>query len=573
MLKLILNRDAGKTLGWIFLSLLITATSILWISGASGSSVGWFGQTTNIVLLMGSLVLASIPTILSETSATRAELQATKAYADKFVTRHSSSADLILDTTIREKHEALLTTQARMGIRSAQRVIFGSVQAVSSFIVDAALMTWVLDSPWVLAAYAGGASIYLGSYKLFGQPIEERSATETRDNTKFSNSLKIAWDNITIGNKHNFNIWNNRFLNSFNSLESSSVDHQRFVNIRSTIVTLLASVPIFATSVYLFQSNIDNAVKIALLVAIVPRQVQTVRYLEMVSKTLLQWRGAKANLKILEDSIEDSLDKLSKRAYNILWDKISFGIEHGSTFNSEDQQTIKPFLRDNGKVLVFNTIDLFLLTISKLSSGRITIRGDNQAGKTVLMCKLHTHLTRAGKESFYLPVTINLSFIAPVETMSSGIKRSAAVQEVLNDVPSQFILFDEWDANSDPDWIALSSAAINKASKNRCVIEIRHRMDRKQAAEQTFTNEAPSRLSQAVSTLTPAVKSENKEGARYITVLFSDASRVQSSDAIIDISNASPTSPLLGPEGGSQGSRSVRRPSFSGADQKSATPN
>lgn len=81
-----------------------------------------------------------------------------------------------------------------------------------------------------------------------------------------------------------------------------------------------------------------------------------------------------------------------------------------------------------------------------------------------------------GDNSFLLPSHSDLIFLSSYgKSLSTGEKMILILDEIKNDVETNLLLLDEWDANLDHSNIENISQKINVIAKNICVIEVRHR--------------------------------------------------------------------------------------------------
>ena len=107
-----------------------------------------------------------------------------------------------------------------------------------------------------------------------------------------------------------------------------------------------------------------------------------------------------------------------------------------------------------------------------LKPGRLTMRGENGAGKsTALMLVKNSLANRA----FFLPTQNQLSFTSETNKYSTGKSLRNRLMEILEKVDVDVLLLDEWDANLDKENQERLSALIEELASKKCVIEVRHR--------------------------------------------------------------------------------------------------
>jgi ABC-type transport system involved in cytochrome bd biosynthesis fused ATPase/permease subunit len=120
-------------------------------------------------------------------------------------------------------------------------------------------------------------------------------------------------------------------------------------------------------------------------------------------------------------------------------------------------------------------VDDVIDRVSSLRSGRITVRGVNGAGKSVLLSLIKEQL---GERAFYLPAQHQLEIPGVVVSQSHGERAIAALEAVSQHDPSlEVLLLDEWDANLSAENRDMMSAKIETLSANKLVIEVRHNQE------------------------------------------------------------------------------------------------
>lgn len=455
-MRYIFNNHTKKALGWMIVSLMIGASSTVWFSGllnGSGSPFLFLG------LLIGSFILNSIPDTFAVTEFERAEFESVKEYVHDFSTEYQNLPELTLDKELRTKQEPWLVSEARQVMRTAQSVIYNSVSCVLPFVVDAITMSVVID-PLYVGGYIGSAVVYAAISKPFNKKVKTLSLIALDNDKSLSAALIAGWNNIITGNLYNLNLWKLRFLEKFNLTKETSVNYSRYAKVSSSFVTIIASLPILGVTIYLFQQNIGNPPKLALLSAVLPRQLLVIQQLYILSNTFAQWAGVQEKMKALLDSIKEPFKDHNEPSYKLYWQKLRFS-------------------SNSHPVLKFDSMSDFFSAVLKMKQARITIRGDNGAGKSVLMCRLNKFLTEQRETTFYLPVNSGLTFESPTDRMSSGEKMKAELQEITKNTYCNFLLLDEWDSNLDFENIQVLSNLLNDIANKRCVIEIRHRTDEK----------------------------------------------------------------------------------------------
>ncbi len=447
------NKYTKRAIFWMLVASFLKASPTIWsyflLEEAESISV------LMVICTICSYIAAIIPEILYFTDIDRAEFEATKKYVELFSENHKDSPEFMLDKDFRDKQEPLLTTENRKLIREALVVMQNGVTSSSSILIDVVLMSSFV-SPLYLLGYVCGSLLYTKSLAYFKEKNDKISSKVLDKNKALTNILQGGWDNIVTGNKSSFKLWLSRFFNAWHDCRDSVVENAIFMRISGSVGTLIAALPIFGTTVYLFYSYSNDMKQTALLFAILPRQLANIPSYNLVSSSFTRWKGISKQLNDLSLSLLKPYTHTNP-GYNIKFNGLSFS--------------------ENDNMAFFKSPEEFISHVITKKIGRITIRGKNGKGKSVLMCKLNCELLEQNKETFYLPNKSRLSFDPPTEKLSSGEKTKEELKQILNDKTLNYILLDEWDANLDRENMIQISQIIEEAAKNRCIIEIRHRTD------------------------------------------------------------------------------------------------
>ncbi len=462
---MICNKYFIYSISWLLLNLSISVSSIIWLSEIVQDTT----PATLIRsggLLAGSLLLPIIPGALAAYYRKKAEFASTDAYMKKFVQSYKNSPELFLDKSFRATHEPWLLKDARGILKNMQEIIYGTTLGVASFILDAVIMACIVDV-WFAAAYVTSASAFASTLCCTTGKIKTLSTDSMNKEIELTNTLKSGWDNIVIGNKINFNVWYKKYQSIFAATQKLSVSYSTWTKFIGSFSTIIAIIPILITTgvLFYFYKEAKNLDQIALLFAIIPRQLQTIQYFKDLSSTLTEMSGAIARKNILVDTLEDPFKNKLQVAYKLKWDKLSFSLSQANT--NQDITLTSP--------------EDFLSRIEALGTGRLTIRGENKSGKSILLYMLHDYLLNKKLNSFFLPVGVDLAFnSSAIDKTSTGGKLLVALEEIDNKFTNEkFILLDEWDANLDTPNMEKMSNLIHKFSQTKCVIEARHRSESK----------------------------------------------------------------------------------------------
>lgn len=290
-------------------------------------------------------------------------------------------------------------------------------------------------------------------YLKYSQPIiEHRSEAAQNSRTKMMQALLPGWDSIFIGNRWNLDNWRNIFYSKHKNAREKSLQSVIFIEITTSLSLILSLLPIIGTLVWLMISQHNNYALLTVLVATLPRQITTIQYLSDIVSYSAQWNSLKTQLIGVENSLK-SPENQEEFTGNISWGNI--------------------YAHNGATVTPINSVaDLDRIT-KEYSPGRTTIRGRNGSGKSAFIALLKEQF---GEKSFLLPPHSDLIFLSTYDkSLSTGEKMIHILEEIEQNINTNILLLDEWDANLDAMNIENISKKINDIAKRVCIIEIRHR--------------------------------------------------------------------------------------------------
>ena len=392
-----------------------------------------------------SLILVFIPLSLSTIYLERWSLESFELFIRAFSTANLGRTTLA-HAKVKTRFESWITNESSVVFQSATSTLYQIFSTFLNSTFNILVIAFSLDKRLLLWYLAAGVVLVLSN--IFLKRLVSRSAVQMQQSRKDLSSVMLGgWDNILIGNRLNRENWLRQFSTCVYKSKATATAYN---GLRSAIsgATVSAAMLIIATgnAIYLIE-NKRNMVAVAALIITMPRQLQIVQSIFGLFNDYLSWLGCREQLQSLEDIIVFAGQVDNPAPY------IQLGLID---------------IPGKGKDLE-TTID----NLAKLSSGRITVRGENGVGKSTLLALF---AERTGDQSFFLPSKYNdLMFRQSNDHHSDGNRLLAAFNEIgeLDDI--KYIILDEWDANLDDKNITLISKAIDKLSKLKVVIESRHR--------------------------------------------------------------------------------------------------
>jgi hypothetical protein len=456
ILLLLVNKNSIFSLFFLLIQQLIVASSTLWIYRLSISVINKKDILLNIILFSLSLVLTYIPASISVYFLQKSKTLAFAKYVDLFSKNYYSTIVSSIDKQFQIDIEPWLVNEANRIIEECHNFIY---DALSTIINNALNIIVLLIFININLSYGYFFILFLlpVTLRFFKNRIKSNSLALQKVRKDLTKHLMIGWDNITIGNQYNFQIWKGIFTDLWIKWDRCSVMNVILSTCASSSFIILNTIPVMINIVYIFYINIENTELLAGIVATFPRQIQILQHFYIFSSYLVHWHS-------LRPRISSFINSIKKNFYSKHFDKIIQWIN------------INIFI--NNKELKINLLQDLLNQLDMFSSGRVTIKGNNGSGKTTI---LNAIKEKYRDVAYILPShsTLVYNYSSKLVNFSTGesiIRKLKEINSLYNNNINGYkiLLLDEWDANLDQKNKILMDNVIENLSKNFLVIEVRH---------------------------------------------------------------------------------------------------
>jgi len=274
--------------------------------------------------------------------------------------------------------------------------------------------------------------------------IEGASVKSERSFIEYTDVLSRIWPNVVLNNKINLEAWR------AGSRESAVVYYGKNISleVKRQFVNFSLSMLALLPTVYLLWVAIDGGASASLMAVIIVNLTRIFHILGSLSALVsqsLDWSTQWARVKIIF----------------AIFDMPSDAREYEASFK---EVTI------NGSPL--DEFDRVARSIAEKNCGRYTIRGENGSGKSMFMLQLKSLL---GEKSVYFPSgESGLFWPVQLEQGSTGEQVLHGLRLLVADKAATHLLLDEWDANLDKHHMEIFDEILEKESKTRVVVEVRH---------------------------------------------------------------------------------------------------
>jgi hypothetical protein len=300
--------------------------------------------------------------------------------------------------------------------------------------------------------------------------IAQNAIVEMDDRNQLNAHLNCSWDNIVLGNTLSFTLWNKRFQEHLLKANGSAV--RSFKSRERILATgnFMTSAAVVGSMLFQAWLNKNNLAAVLALFAMLPRTMQINMHVQIIQSYWAGWQRLRERLTLASECLSTFPES---RGLGLI-SPAAIHIAGRSLVSKNPDSTVEAAEKDTGSVNNFKVDDLFQ-QVENLKSGRLTVRGENGSGKSVLLSLIKERLAQ---RAFYLPAHHQLELPGVALSQSHGERAIAALEAVSqgeNDV--QVLLLDEWDANLSPEKRTQLTTKIETLAQNKLVIEVRHNQD------------------------------------------------------------------------------------------------
>lgn len=446
------NRFAFLGLACLATQQIVSASTNYWL--VSLQETARRGQPI-ITLLLGlftSLLLPYLPASLAVVARTRWSQKIALLFTRHFVDANRANLSLYSDRTTKERTLQILSNE---GLRTIEEVTQYYHQLTTSFLSIACnivAFSLLIDRRFLIAH---ALSILLGYLVIRAQNARQVQYFKRAQSERVgvSRLLQCSSDNVLLGNYYNYRIWWRAFARSMGKAMYSqrrAIGFREGISLASSLTTYL---PCLLLVLWIAYSRASDLNLVCDLLSLLPRLAFVLSYTYYLVFLIAQWQSMHARLRVVMEILEPTAKSLrSQLEKRISWNKISV---HSATGGDWTPQSLQHWE-----------------SLFSSSVGRWTLRGENGAGKSTLLLLLKSQMK---DRAYYLPTHSALQFRHSTKDQSTGKQLIAQIEELMNYLPAEIYLFDEWDANLDHKNLHAISALLDRLAEKGCVIEVRHR--------------------------------------------------------------------------------------------------
>jgi len=458
ILGLLTNRWAIACLTILTFQQLIEASSTIWLVKLMASITLGENFFPFLFLYLSSLALPYIPFCIAFIFKISWKQEALRSFINAFVASNKNNIGEWSNKGLKEEKLSILTSEGPTALHALIDYVWDLYTYVLSVFFNILALSLVVE-PLFIVAYAFSVTIVIIVMKLNRRAQRQLTKKALTARIDLCQSLLAAWDNVLLGNRYNFELWQDKTSQRVNRCLQRNVALERFDQILAIFVALMTSIPSLLVVIYsVLQAKSDPA-RLASFVVILPLLFMILSYTYQTLTLAFRWTMHRGKLMAIYRAItsKDSHAPLEKK---VQWPKIM--VTHSTTApNDHISMAIPQPIKSHTD-----------LVKQASSSGRLTMRGENGSGKSTALMLVKNSLNN---RAFFLPTHNQLSFISETNKYSTGESLKKRLLEILEKVDVDVLLLDEWDANLDRENQEQLSSLIDELAQKKCVIEVRHR--------------------------------------------------------------------------------------------------
>lgn len=439
---------------------MIEASSTLWLVGMMKKITSGEDFFPYLYLYLATLTIPYIPGCLAFIFKTSWKQEAQRSFIQAFVTSNHNQIGEWSNKGLKEEKLSILTAEGPSALHTLIDYVFDLYGYVLSVFFNIFALSIVVEPLFAIAYFFSVVTVLV--VMKFKRRIQRRLTQKALTaRIDLYQSLLAAWDNVLLGNRYNFKLWEDRTTQRLNRCLQKNVDLERFDQVLAIVISLLTSIPSLIVVVYYAYTHYNDVESLTSFLVTLPVLFWILSYTYNTLSYIFRWAMHRGKLISIYKAIQPTQHSHLAMEKKVKWPKI---VMMNATYPSSDH------ISAAGPQALSSYQDLLSQTTR---SGRITLRGENGAGKSTLLMLIKNTLA---DKAFFLPTQNQLSFVSETNKYSTGESLRNRLLEILqkvNDV--DVLLLDEWDANLDKENQERLSLLIDELAEKKCVIEVRHR--------------------------------------------------------------------------------------------------
>jgi ABC-type multidrug transport system fused ATPase/permease subunit len=441
-----LDRYAVATIVLIAMHQSLIASSVYFLSGVIQAFEQGLDFATDLLFYLMAMTAPFIPGCLSFVTMQQWENRAHGRVAQALIDSVRGRVGMYRSAERREAFESAVSRNAIGAVSGYIALFHDFLSLLLNSVLSIAVVGLLLPSH-LLLGYGLSVMLALAIIVAMSAPIRKQSEEVEGLYARYGNCLATAWDNTTLGNAYNADLWDcarEKAGQAYYTAATALAGNKQFGNL------LIAWASLIPTAYLIYDIATTSHASAAVLAVIIVNLTRIFHILNSLGTLIfqmLEWASAKTRLRFLFAmcAAPGADDELPSGPIGNVWI---------NDVKVDRFETVVRQLRDQ-------------------KAGRYTVRGANGAGKSTMLLALKKAFPA---DAYLLPIAnADLSWIGDYRNFSTGQRMRRILAEVCSCTQGvRYLLLDEWDANLDAQSRLELDQLLTNLSSRFVVVEVLH---------------------------------------------------------------------------------------------------
>ena len=369
---LLTNRWAFGCFALLTFQQIIEASATIWLVSMMKSIIIGEPFFIYLFLYLTSLCFPYIPGCIANIFKITWKQESQRFFINAFVSSNRNQIGEWNNKGIKEEKLTILTAEGPSALIALIDYVFDLYSYVLSVFFNILALSIVVE-PLFSIAYGLSVITVFVVMKIKKRMQGRLTKKALTARIELYQSLLASWDNVLLGNRYNFKLWEDKTSQRLNRCLQKNVALERFDQILAIVISLLTSIPSLIVVVYYIYTNQHNIPNLSAFLVTLPVLFIILSYTYQTLSLVFRWAMHRSKLISIYKAIEPIADSQVAMEKKVKWPKINIS---STTMTPTDR------ISAVGPTYITSYQDLLAHT-SK--SGRLTLRGENGAGKSTLL--------------------------------------------------------------------------------------------------------------------------------------------------------------------------------------------
>lgn len=254
-----------------------------------------------ILLYMISLLAIFIPRYGYQYCLTKAKHLTFQNYINRYILSYNDYLYLNKDKIFVNERKAFLQNETWTVINESYDFIIDFLATLLNVSFNVIVICHEINSRF-LKAYMFSFFIVYIVMKFSSRRTIHLTSKVQKNLVTMKNIMLYSWDTIFSGNQYNCSCWLNKLKESSNDTLLNEKRKLNYTSVLAFVTMLMCSFPIVLVLLATLLKNTD-VTKISILLITLPRQINTIQYINILVTYFIKWNGVRSKIQGLNQSI------------------------------------------------------------------------------------------------------------------------------------------------------------------------------------------------------------------------------------------------------------------------------